>query len=185
MRCTKPCWSEEWESNPRTSWQAIRSVSVGGANRNDRTRVLAVLTQDDLASELSSHKDAAIKVGTNLVESGIAGISPTDCASVQIRSLSPEGSPISHQTADRWSSRRVSNSQHPAWKAGTLPIELLLHTRGGQRDRRVRTEGRMKKRHGKIDVHVIFAAIILQHRKWQVNGRFLTLTNRFFQTFCP
>ncbi len=24
-----------------------------------------------------------------------------------------------------WSGRRGSNSQHPAWKAGTLPIELL------------------------------------------------------------
>ena len=27
----------------------------------------------------------------------------------------------------QWSGRRVSNPQHPAWKASTLPIELLPH----------------------------------------------------------
>lgn len=27
----------------------------------------------------------------------------------------------------KWSGRRVSNPQHPAWKASTLPIELLPH----------------------------------------------------------
>lgn len=30
-----------------------------------------------------------------------------------------------------WSGRRGSNSQHPAWKAGTLPIELLPHCVNG------------------------------------------------------
>ena len=27
----------------------------------------------------------------------------------------------------KWSKKRDSNSQHPTWKAGALPIELFLH----------------------------------------------------------
>lgn len=43
------------------------------------------------------------------------------------RSCSPLSGPDSTKIPFNWSSRRGSNSQHSAWKADALPIELLLH----------------------------------------------------------
>ena len=37
---------------------------------------------------------------------------------------------LSYTSFVEWSARRESNPQHPAWRAGALPIELLAHGAG-------------------------------------------------------
>lgn len=52
-----------------------------------------------------------------------------------------------------WSARRDLNPQHPAWKAGTLPVELLAHIKDFSR--KVPSRGGIIQKTGLAKLHLI------------------------------